>query len=232
MASKQDRPKNSKRRPKRFFGPPWSRFNDERSSKKAAHILLGNHVSLRVPAGSTERFAVEEIARNASRSIPLESLCDELNGSTYIRGAVFFGPPGDKLDQIARNHADMQWWISDKGLNVAILPAEDPELSPFDRLAGSLTAEHWIDGKLSDDALYKIAEALDDAAFTFARDLQPAQRQPIAQHNSKFSRSPIKTFKEAVQKRTFVRLIRRRLYVARARFEKALLQAAQSRLID
>src|SRR5207248_626983 len=114
LASKQDRPKNSTRRPKRFFGPPWSRFNDERSSKKAAQILLGSHVSLTVPAGSTERFAVEEIARNASPSIPLESLCDELNGNPYIRDPVFFGPPGDQIDRIARGHVDMQWWISDK----------------------------------------------------------------------------------------------------------------------
>jgi hypothetical protein len=216
---------------RRPIGLQWRRFSYERSTKAARTFLDGNFVSLSVPRGSTYRFAVEEIARKASRPIPVESLCDELSARSYIRGAVFFGNPGDKLDQITANYVDMQWWVSDKGLNVAILPPEMPTLSRFDELAGRLIVEHSKEGKLSKDALYEIAKALDQANFSLSEDLQGAQWRPIQQHNIKYSKNAIKTFWEAVRKPAFVRSIRRRLYVSRARFEKAIQQRAKSSLV-
>ena len=110
----------------------WERFSDQRSSKAARTLLDENFVSISVPGGGTHRLAIEEITRNAARPIPIESLCDELNARSFIRGRIFFGYVGNKLDQIATSHDQMQWWISDKGLNVAIVPPDNPELSQLD----------------------------------------------------------------------------------------------------
>jgi hypothetical protein len=208
----------------------WHRFSDEKSTKGAWTLLDGNFVSISLPAGSTHRLAIEEIANKASHPIRIESLCDELSNRRFIRGAGFFGLAGGALDQVAANHDDMQWWISDKGLNVAILPPEMPELSPFDALAGKLTAEYWKDGRLSEEALYKIAQEIDQAGLPL-RNLQRAHWAIIAEHNRKFSKRAIKSFSEAAQHKRFVRFIRRRLYIARDKFTRTQFERELSRLI-
>jgi len=162
---------------------------------------------------------VEEIAKNASPPIAIESLCDELNHHRSIRGITFFGWTGAQLEKITSNYPGMQWWISEKGLNIAILPAENAQLSAFDQLAGRLTVEHWKEGKLSKDALHLIAKALDEVPFTLKAELQRAQWLPIAKYNRENSKKPIKTFLQAAHNPRFVRGVRRRLYLARDRFK-------------
>jgi hypothetical protein len=148
-----------------------------------------------------------------------------------IRGETFLGLVADKLDQLALNYDDMQWWVSDKGLNVAILPPEAERLRPFDELAGRLTAELWTDG-LPQAALCNIANTLDEAGLKVEEELEPAQWKPIADFNRKFSRKAIKTFSQAVQDKRFVRSVLRRLYRARERYVQALPKKGHSRLID
>ena len=190
-----------------------------------------NFVSLSVPAGSTHRFAVEEIARTARRPIPIQSLCEELSDRKLIRGGTFFGLAGDGFDQIARNYDDMQWWVSDEGLNVAILPQDMEVLSPCDDLAGSVAVELWGDG-LSLEALSSIAKAIDQAGFTLQEQLEPAQWKPISDHNRRIARSAIKTFSQAAGDKRFVRSVRKRLYRARERYLQALLRKQHARLLD
>lgn len=225
MASKRITRRKAKWRP---YGLSWRllrRFSVERSTQSAWKFLEENYINVSVPGGSTYQFAVEQVAKNATLPIPIESLDDHLGEHKFIRGAVFFGLAGDHLDRLVSDHPDMRWWISEKGLNVAIIPPEDSELSSFDQLAGRLTKENWEHGRLSREALFEIAKALDQASYTLKKELQPAQWRAIADHNSKASRNPIKTFLEVAKKRNFVRFIRRRLYLARARFEKAQLRA-------
>jgi hypothetical protein len=174
-----------------------------------------------LPPGSTVRDVVLGIANSASHPIPVESLCDELLIFSFPRGATFFGYAGDLLDKIADGYDDMYWWISDTGLNMRVLSPGVLELSAFDELAGRLTAQHWKDRRLSQDALHEIAQALDKASFALKDELQPTQWRPIAQHNQKFALDAIKTFEEAVRRPMFVRSIRKRLYLARERFKKA-----------
>jgi hypothetical protein len=209
----------------------WGRFCPERSSK-LAWILDCNHASISLPAGSTARDVVQEIARKAHPPIPIESVSDELLSTGFIRGAVFFGYAGDLLDEIANGYPNMYWWISDTGLNMRILPPEIPELSSFDELAGSLTTQYWRDGRLSQRALYEIAKALDEASFALKDELQPTQWQPIAQYNQKFARDAIKSFEKAARRPLFVRSIRRRLYLARERFQRAQRQKANLATVD
>lgn len=204
-----------------LFDLRWRCFSYERSSKLGRALLENNFVSLRMPRGSTFREAVEEIAKKAHKPIPIESLSDQLNMFHSIRGGVYFGTLGNILDRIASNYDNMLWWVSDNGLNMAAVPPDAVRLSPFDELAGRLTTTNWKDGKLSLDALHEIAHALDEAGFSLLDQLQPASRKRIAQHNQKYSKKAIKTFHQAVCDQRFVYAIRRRMYIARQKFESA-----------
>ena len=81
------------------------------------------------------------------------SLPEELSARKLIRGQTLFGLAGDCLDEIAGRHHHMQWWVSDKGLSMAILGPELPVLPPFDELAGRLTAGSWRNGGLESCAV-------------------------------------------------------------------------------
>ena len=82
----------------------------------------------------------------STQLIPIDSLPEELSARKLIRGATFFGLAGVCLDPIAGSFPGMQWWVSDKGLSMAILDPELSVLPPFDELAGRLTAERWKNG--------------------------------------------------------------------------------------
>lgn len=76
---------------------------------------------------------MEETARACN--IPIESLSDHLNLPAFPRGQVIFGFAGDEFDKIADNYANMQWWLSDTGLNMEIVrPEEHPHIPTFDEL--------------------------------------------------------------------------------------------------
>jgi hypothetical protein len=101
----------------------WSRFLLERSTKdRAAQRVFGNNfISARVPAPFTFRELVEKLASCAKVPIPVESLAKELDVPGLPRGMSVFKKAGSAFDQIAANFPNMYWWISDKGLNMAIV---------------------------------------------------------------------------------------------------------------
>ena len=196
----------------------WSRFIHHKGidMQRVRKLAENNFVSASLPAPCTNRDIVENIATRAHTPFPIESLADELSGITFVRGDVCFGKVGDVLDTIASDYPNMRWWISDKGLNMALLSPVCAGPASFEALAGALTIEFWKDG-LSLTNLEKIATKLDEAGFHLKENLQPAQWSAISAHNQKRSRNPIKTFHQAVGNSGLSRQIRRRLYVARER---------------
>jgi hypothetical protein len=115
----------------------WQNFSYERTSKtsKFRDLLRYNFVSSSVPAHCTNRDAVRQIAREFH--IPIESLPDDLNQPLLLRGQSIFGFAGDEIDKIAEDYVNMQWWLSDVGLNMAIVtPAKPVSISTFDELFG------------------------------------------------------------------------------------------------
>jgi hypothetical protein len=101
----------------------WINFSQEKVAKtsKLFQMLVRNFVSLSIPAQRTDWDVVELIARETQ--IPIESLCEELSRAVYPRGQVIFDYAGDALDKIANNYDNMEWWVSDAGLNMAVSPA-------------------------------------------------------------------------------------------------------------
>ena len=99
----------------------WTNFSAEKSSKDPGlrHRVVWTFVNLSIPANRTNRDVLEQIAKLAE--IPIESLCDELDHPAYPKGHVIFGFAGDEIDRIATCYDQMRWWVSDTGLNVAIV---------------------------------------------------------------------------------------------------------------
>jgi hypothetical protein len=95
-------------------------------------------------------------------------------------------------------------------------------LSDFDRIARPLVVEHWKNDEFSASSLEFIASRLDAEGFQLPGNLQPAQRKPLSEYNMKHSISPIKSFGAAVRRPQFARSVRRRLYLARDRYKRAL----------
>jgi hypothetical protein len=213
-----------KKRAGQFSRRSWSRFMPNRSIKDRATLesLLGSNVSLSVPGPATLQEQVIQIANLATNPLAVGSLCDELNNVKLSRGSTYSDSLGNILDEIAENFPNMRWWITERGLNMAIVPP-DEVLDYFDSFAGELCITHWKDG-LSEESLKFIAEALDTKAaerkWKFLDSFEPAARKKIAAYNKQNSRRPIETFERAAAHPRFVRLVRQRLYRARARFLK------------
>jgi hypothetical protein len=105
--------------------------------------MVGSVVNASLPGPHTKRDAVEEIARTASIPINIESLSEALATPIFPRGASFFRQLGDVLDEITMNYPHMYWWMSGKGLNMAIVEPSHVLPDPFGELAGTLTIQHW-----------------------------------------------------------------------------------------
>jgi hypothetical protein len=202
----------------------WSRFDlgQTRQAGGKADVMLRSSVSLTMAAGSSHREDVEQIARMASRPFSILSISKVLDERKSLRGVVYFGETGSQIDKILHNYPGMRWWMEKDGLVIDIAPQHSANRLPeFDRIAGKLVCDATRHGKLSTDTVGKIAAGLDAAGFTLSENLQPAQWKPIADHNRKHAKSAIKTFAAAVSNPKFVRSVRRRLYVARDRHQKA-----------
>jgi hypothetical protein len=199
----------------------WSRFLPERSTKDRAaqRVFENNFISASVPAPYTFRELVETLASCAQTAIPVESLAKELDVPGPPLGTGVFKKAGSAFDQIAANFPNMYWWISDKGLNMAIVQPGSL-LSPFEELAGKLTSRHWKNGKLSSESLLAIARELDEKDFLLKHALQPNWRRKLAEHNQQFSRVAVTTFERAAGHPVFVRAVRLSLSAMRKKFEK------------
>jgi hypothetical protein len=200
----------------------WEHFSSEKTPPNCRGLIFNNFASLTVPAPCTLRDVVEQIAKQSRNRIPIESLSDELNQSVLLRATTIFGAPGDQFDQIAGNYSNMRWWISENGLNMAVVPPRAAQLSDFNKLVGELALSRQSNGKLSRDAILEIARAVDEAGYTLEKELQPAQWKVIAKHNQTYSKLAIKTYEQAVRNRKFVRCVRRRVYVAREKYREVI----------
>jgi len=185
-------------------------------------ILQGNFVSLTLPAGSTRFDHLMEMSRSSHRPFPIKFLSEKLKEGQFIRGHVYFGKLGRQIEGILLNYPHLRWWLDKDGIVVDEPPFELGPLSDFDRIAGPLFIEHWKNDELSASSLESIASTLDAEGFQLKDNLQPAQWKPISEYNQKHSRVAIRTFAGAVRRPQFARSVRRRLYLARDRYKKAL----------
>lgn len=202
----------------------WERFDAERTQEQGGDpsLAIDNRVSVSIKAGSDYHTKLLKIAAAAERPFAVVSMPPFIpERTTPPRGSTVFDCAGTAIDKVVREHPGLRWWMSKEGLEVADVPPATKRLSGFDLLAGSLMAEHRVGGRLSKDALRRIAVALDTAGFSLKDDLQPAQWKPIAEFNQKCSKDATKTFTKAIEKPRIVRYIRRRLYVARDRYLEA-----------
>jgi len=102
---------------------PWSRISHYDNAVDDAtfrRLILDNFTSLSVQAPCTQLNVVEQIAERSQVPIPVESLAECLEEKVLPRGRAVFGRPGDEFDQIAKNYQNMRWWLTEKGLNMAI----------------------------------------------------------------------------------------------------------------
>ena len=112
----------------------WARFSYQRSSKtsKVLSLVPDIFVNISIPSGHTHREVIVKIAKESQ--IPIDSLADDLSQPVFTRGQAIFGYLGDEIDKIARNYTNMRWWVSDRGLNMAVVdPAEmlvEPQSAP------------------------------------------------------------------------------------------------------
>jgi hypothetical protein len=211
-------------RHKQYFGQQF----DKRRTQQAhgdAGVLLENHVNLTMPAGSTHFDHLMAIGCSSDKPFPIKYLSEKLKELQFPRGKTYFGSPVDLIQQVLLNYPHLRWQMEKDGLVVDEASSELGLLSDFDRIAGLLVLEHMKGNKLSESALASIATKLDAEGFQLKQDLQAAQWQPISKYNQKYSREPIRTFSAAVRRPQLVRSVRRRLYVARDRYKKALLSA-------
>jgi hypothetical protein len=149
----------------------WSRF-DQRRTREAggqADFLLRSSVSLSIPAGSSHREDVEQIARMASLPFSIVSISKVLDERKSLRGVVYFGEAGSQIDKILHNYPGVLWWMEKDGLVIDVAPPHSANrLSEFDRTAGKLVCDATRHGKLSTDTVEKIAAGLDAAGFTLS----------------------------------------------------------------
>jgi hypothetical protein len=228
----------------------WRYFDVQRTKEEGGDIKpLLKVVSISLPSGSTDRDALGQIADVADARLDIKSIPELPSGSTHrdaleqiaegrfdiksipellserksIRGRVFFGDAGRQIDQIVENYRarNMRWWMAKDGLVVDVVSPKQSQLSKFDCVAGGLVVRNLVSGKLSKSALQEIAAELDSRGFPVLDQLQRAPQKEVAGYNHKYVKKAIKTFTAAIGHRHFVRYVRRRLYVARDRYQAA-----------
>jgi hypothetical protein len=225
-AKKAKTKKKAASRRKRTDWPGWFRLLPERCTKNLAtrKSFLSSFVALSVPAQTTHAEGIRIIAAGANIPFSIESLGDELDTGKLSRGHAIFKYLGDVVDEMAEIIPNMRWWLTDKGLNMAVVPPECT-LSPFDAIAVELCLKHWTTPNLSKASLQLIARELDEKTTSLAGDFLDrfplAPRKVLAKYNQLNPRVPIRTFAVAAANQRFSGLVRRLLYRARERFAKA-----------
>jgi hypothetical protein len=211
----------------------WHRFNATKTRalgglKLFRATILNNVINYTAPANCTDRDVIEQIAKQATIQIPIESLPCELEQKVHVRGMVCFGFPGKYFDQIARNYDQMQWWISKNGLNMEATAIV--RLSPFDALAGKLMFEarplRSTTGRLATEEYTRIAAELDTAGFRPQEYLEGKFRKQLADWNQKHPRKAVRTFHDALSAKIpdldLRRAVQRRLHRAESAWKSQL----------
>jgi hypothetical protein len=202
----------------------WFYFSAEethRASGKKLYreMIIDNFVNHTVPAQSSDVSIVKEVARQASRPIPIASLSSKLSEIRLARGVTFHGSPGDCFDRVAERN-ELRWWFSPAGLHIGQCEERIPPLNRFDEIAGKLMSEAKIGptGRLSSSEHLRIASVLDTAKFSLRRELEANGRKTLAEWNQHFPQRAISTFQAAIQAdepRNLKRAVKRRLYRAK-----------------
>jgi hypothetical protein len=218
--------KKTANRRKRTDWPGWFRLIPERCTKNLAtrKSFLSSFVALSIPAQTTHAEEIRMIAAGANIPFPIESLGDELDTGKVSRGHPYFKYLGDVVDEMAEIIPNMRWWLTEKGLNMAVVPP-DCTLSPLDAIAVELCLKHWTTPTLSKATLQLIARELDEKTASLAGDFldrfPPKASDGLKKYNRSYPKQAITTFERAAAHPQFTRNVRKILYVARARYEKA-----------
>jgi hypothetical protein len=124
--------------------PLWQRFDPVRTKETGGDLksLAGKFVNFTIPAGSTHRDEVEAIARQFQPPVAIKSLEEKLSEKRFVRSKTIYGLVADEIDEIAANYEDMHWWVSEDGLNMAIMSPATPKLSRLMR---------WLEDSMSTD---------------------------------------------------------------------------------
>lgn len=223
-------PKNGKRRPKSerpHWGPQFDVLRSK-ESKGDLFILFENHVNTAVPSGSSELDVLVAIASKSIEPFQIKFLSERLRVVEYARGRTVSGQTIQEIEKILSNHPELRWWMTEDGLVVdEVAPALD-SLSRFDRIVGPLSVQLAVDGALSKEAVYSIAQQLDGNGFKLKEHLQPKEWEAVVEHNRKRN-GKIESFSSAAKNFSLVRYVRRSIYYARDRYNKALRLASQVR---
>jgi hypothetical protein len=205
----------------------WRRFNALLCGQNSEllELLLNIFIDQIVQAGTTQGYVVRLAVGTGVGSMPIAFLCPTLQNHSLPHPFRLTGSLASVVDSLATLHPDMWWWISDQGLVMANIEAEDVIVcSGFNQLAGSLFSQEESAGRLSQSALTEISRQLDAAGYQLKENLQPAHWRQIAAHNQKFSRQAIRTFESAAAHPLSTHFVRKRLYVARDAYRKVFLK--------
>jgi hypothetical protein len=212
----------SRRREDGYFGPCF----DARRTKEArgdSSVFLNNRVSISASLGSTHFDVLTSITRKSEKPIRVSFLSEELKTLKLLRGGTWFGELANEIEAIVSNYPSLRWWMTEQGLVVDKAPPALDSLSSFDRLVGPLSVQLVQDGILPEDAVCLISQKLDAEGFKLKEYLQPKERKDIVAYNLKRTGIQVGSFASAAKNPRFVRHVRRSIYRARDRYNKALL---------
>jgi hypothetical protein len=101
----------------------WSRFSEYDNTvdqETLRQLAEDNFVSHTVSAPGTRLDVVFQMAQRAQTPVTVESVPDRLADDKLIRGHVIFEPLGNALDNMAQNYPGMYWWLTERGINMAV----------------------------------------------------------------------------------------------------------------
>jgi hypothetical protein len=106
-----------------FFALPTETFSHEETIRSGGEqlyndLIAANFISHSVGPSRTVRELIEELAAHSNKPIPIDSICATFGEQRAPRGSVFFGNPGNHLEEILSAYPKVRWWISSRGLNV------------------------------------------------------------------------------------------------------------------
>ena len=204
-----------------YWGPQFD-IKRTKDSNGKTDVLQLNHLNLTMGPGSTHFEALMEFSRSAPKPFKIKFLSPKLRETKSPRGATFFGELHSEIEQILLNYPELRWWFEEGGLVVDEAQPNFESLGRFDRIIGPIVIENTRDRRISKSALSSIVKSIDDEGFELKENLQPAQWKPIAAFNQRRPKVAIHSFTAAADNPKFVRYVRRRLYVARDRYRRAL----------
>jgi hypothetical protein len=204
----------------------WIRFNPRRTANENGAELFRDQILNRIVShtqapGLPHYALIDHLAADAEAPVTIERVSEELFGYVSLTGRTYFGFLGSILDRMVENYDGLEWWVSDKGLNIG--PPLMTPLSEFDRLAGELMLEARTGQEkkyLSHAEYERIAMELDETGLRLLDSLSGRPHSCLAAWNQKNPGKAVKTFRKALQKtqpkglKDLPRAVKRRLYRA------------------